>query len=94
MRPRSRTPLLLMIVALGLALGLLLPAAPAQAECIYAVVYVSREQAAPIYVHGPDGCVYPTPWNHVVFLPGHFTHTGLPPGTPNGYFIDIRIPIP
>lgn len=67
---------------------------PAAAECLYASVYVTRAEADPIYIHGPDGCVYPTPWEQVFIVPGHLTLTNVPPGAPNGYFVDIRIPFP
>lgn len=82
--------------ALAAGLGLTVIPAPAGAECVYAVVYVTRVGEEAIYVHGPEGCIYPTPWNQAVFLPGHFTltHPAPPPGAPNGYFIDIRIPVP
>ena len=92
MRRRLKTRFLLLA---GLVvIGLTLPPTPARAECVYALIYVTREQAPPIYVHGPNGCVTPTPWYQEVFLPGHLTLTDLPPGAPNGYFVDIRIPVP
>jgi hypothetical protein len=82
----------LFTAGLVVALSVAVPTTPADAECVYAEVYVTREQAAPVYVN--NGCVVPTPWYQEVFLPGHLTLTNLPPGTPNGYFVDIRIPIP
>jgi hypothetical protein len=66
----------------------------AQAECLYAVVYVSRENAEPLYANGPQGCVTATDWRQRVFLPSSLGHGGLPDGTPNGYFVDLRVPVP
>lgn len=81
----------------GLLAGvaLLTPATPAQAECLYAMVYVSRSQTEPVYVFGPDPCVQATPWNQVVFVgPSYITLTNLPPGVPNGYYAEVRVPVP
>ena len=74
--------------------GTVLGAPPADAECVHALVYVTRQDQPPIYVLGPDPCLYETPWHQVVFVPSGLTVTNLPPGTPNGYVVDIRIPVP
>lgn len=69
--------------------------ASAKADCVHAVVYVSRSHSDPVYVYGEhDPCVSQTPWYHAVSLPGYTTLQNLPPGTPNGYFVDIRLPAP
>ena len=70
-------------------------ASPARAECVYAEVYVTREGDTPIWVVGEnDPCIYPTPWTWAVTEQDDATSTNLPPGTPNGYYYDIRVPIP
>jgi hypothetical protein len=91
-RRRART---LALAGLVVALGGLVPATrPAAADCLYLVVYVSREGEAPLYPTGPGGCVQDTPWAHVVIVPSSFGWDGVPQGAPNGYFVDLRVPLP
>jgi len=83
------------VVALVAMSAVLVPGTPADAECVYAVVYVTRENAPPVYVAGEnDPCLTPTPWYQEVFVPtdGHIPET--PDGVPNGYFVDLRVPVP
>ena len=70
-------------------------APPARADCVYAEFYVSREGDTPIWVIGEnDPCITSTPWTWGAGGPGDTTQSGLPQGTPNGYYLDIRIPLP
>lgn len=70
-------------------------AAPAKADCVYAEAYVTVEGGDPIYLVGEnDPCITQTDWGWAVLVPGKMTKGGLPNGTPNGYFIDIRVPSP
>lgn len=67
--------------------------APAQADCVYVVAYVTRENATPLYAS--NGCVVNTPWKQRVTTTQHLTEGGyLPNGSPNGFFIDARVPLP
>lgn len=69
--------------------------APAQADCVYIVAYVSREGTTPIYV--TNGCVanQDTPWRQRLTTTQRFIDTGhVPAGTPNGVFVDARLPVP
>jgi hypothetical protein len=71
------------------------PARPADAECLYAVVYVTREGDSPVYVVGEnDPCLTPTPWYQEITLPSGGHTDGMPTGAPNGYFVDLRVPVP
>lgn len=79
------------IVGLALAQG---GQTPAAAECLYVDFYVTRQDAAPIYPIGPGGCRASTGWKQRVFVPGYETVTGVPSGTPNGYYLDLRVPVP
>jgi hypothetical protein len=79
----------LTIVAASVSLG------GARAECVYAEAYVTREGDTPVYVIGEnDPCVTPTPWYQEVFLPLDGHQNGLPTGAPNGFLIDLRVPVP
>ena len=72
-------------------------APPAQADCVYAELYVTREGDTPIWVVGEhDPCLTPTPWTWQVADSVDFTLTltGHPDGAPNGYHRDIRVPLP
>lgn len=84
-------------MALAVGAGLLAtPAAvgPAKADCVYLTAYVTREAASPTYVN--NGCVphTNTPWLHDVTLSPRYTGTGHPTGTPNGFVVDLRVPLP
>lgn len=67
-------------------------AVPASADCVYAVVYVTREGDPPVYVS--NGCVQSTPWTWIVSPHSSGWTGGLPQHAPNGYFFDIRVPSP
>jgi hypothetical protein len=70
-------------------------ASPAQAECVYAQAYVTREGAPPVYVTGEsDPCVAPTDWSWGLLVPGSATKEGMPSGSPNGYGFEVRVPMP
>ncbi len=72
-------------------------APPAQADCVYAEVYVTREGDTPIWVAGEnDPCITSTPWTWFFVDSVDFTMTltGHPDGAPNGYHRDIRVPLP
>lgn len=72
-------------------------APPAQADCVYAELYVTREGDTPIWVVGEnDPCITPTPWTWFYTENSDFTWTltALPDGAPNGYHYDIRLPLP
>jgi len=80
------------IVGLALAQGGQVPAA---AECLYVDVYVTRQDATPIYPVGPGGCRASTGWKQRVSVPASYqTVYGLPPGAPNGYYLELRVPVP
>lgn len=76
--------------------GVMGPAVPqARAECLDAVVYVTRQGDSPVYVHGEhDPCVTQTPWDQTVTYHGELTDTGMPAGSPNGYWFDLHVPVP
>lgn len=83
------------VVVLGVGAGLLAgPAAvmPAKAECLYVVAYVTWQGKPPTYAH--NGCVTGTPWRQDVTANPWYTGTGHPNGTPNGFFVDARVPLP
>ena len=83
------------LVALLMAVAVFLPAPPADAECVHAVVYVTRENDTPVYVVGEnDPCLTPTPWYQEITLPSGGHADGMPTGAPNGYFVDLRVPVP
>lgn len=88
------------VIALALVASVVAPLSggwmsPAAAECAYALVYVTREGEAPVYVLGPDPCVTPTPWYQDVTIgPTTFHQSGLGPGTPNGFYVELRPPAP
>lgn len=65
---------------------------PAQADCLYLTVYVSAQNRTPTYLH--NGCVTDTPWKQRVTTTNGYTGTGHPDGTPTGYFVDARVPLP
>lgn len=83
-------------VGAAAAIGVIGPVAPqARAECLDAVVYVTRQGEDPVYLHGEsDPCVTQTPWDHTFTHHGEFTDTGMPNGAPNGYWVDLRVPAP
>lgn len=82
-------------IVLAAGVAVLVPAGPADAECVYAVVYVTREGEPPVYVVGEnDPCVTQTDYSQEFFLPLDGTTPGMPAGAPNGYFVDLRIPVP
>jgi len=93
MRGRKMAMRLGIAMAIGTAL-LAGPAAvtPAKADCVYLTAYVTRAGATPIYAH--NGCVTGTPWNYAVTADPRYTGTGHPTGTPNGFFVDVRVPVP
>ena len=68
--------------------------APVAAECLYVDVYVTRKDATPIYPIGPGGCRASTGWKQRVFVPSYETVTVVPSGAPNGYYLDLRVPVP
>ena len=89
MKPLSVRASVVGAVALAAVVG---GAAPASADCVYAVVYVTRQGDPPVYVS--NGCVYSTPWTWFVSPNSNGTTGGLPQHSPNGYFLDIRVPSP
>lgn len=83
----------------GLVLGgLLLGGQPdAKAECVHLELYVRRANTGPMWVHGEhDPCVVPTYWNQTVLITHGDNNTinGQPEGTPSGYHVDLRVPLP
>ncbi len=83
------------VAATTLAAGLGLGAAPAGADCLYAEFYVTREGESPVHVLGEnDPCVTSTYWTWFLLVPGNATQPGLPAGSPNGYHLDVRVPLP
>lgn len=93
---RKRKTVLPALVLVTLVLGALGPDIDrAHADCLNAVIYVTRAGEAPTYVHGEhDPCVTETPWNQSYTYHGELTRPGLPLGAPNGYWIDLGIPAP
>jgi len=82
------------VICVGVGLGLVWPSS-AGAECLHAVVYVTRQGAPPVYVAGQnDPCLAPTGYSQEVFLPVDGGTGGLPTGAPNGFFVDLRVPVP
>ena len=83
------------LAVLGISLWVLALSPPAEADCVYVDFHVTTENAPPIYPAGSDPCRYPTTWPTVVTASPHFTHTGgKPTGTPNGFNLEVRIPLP
>ena len=82
--------------ALGTMVGVAGLGAPkANAQCIEAVVYATRENDSRVYVYGEhDPCVTDTPWNQSYTYHGELVQAGLPQGMPNGYWIDLWVPAP
>lgn len=84
----------------GIALVALIgPAAtPAQAECLYLDFWLIIEDTHddgvddPMYVH--QGCVTETGEEQRLFVPADYSGHGHPHGTPNGFYLDLRVPIP
>lgn len=80
---------------LAAAGAVLVPGHQAHAECVYAVVYVTREGDSPLYVVGEnDPCLTQTAYTQEVFVPTDGDTGGMPQGAPNGYFVDLRVPVP
>ena len=75
--------------------GLLATHVPAsKADCTWGVVYVTRQNAPSIPVWGP-GCITPdTTWDWFRRESDDMTTTGLPDGTPNGYYYDVIVTAP
>lgn len=65
---------------------------PAQADCLYITLYVTNQGAPPTYVN--NGCVTNTPWKQRFTGTSDYVGQGHPHGTPNGYFLEWRIPVP
>ena len=68
--------------------------APAQADCVSATAYITRQDATPIWIW--NGCVYPTDWptgieNGYGDEPASDT---VPTGIPNGFFVYVEVPVP
>ena len=83
------------LLALVAVAAVFVPGQPAGAECVYAVVYVTRENAPPMYLAGEnDPCLTPTPWYQEIYVPSDGHVPGTPAGAPNGYFVDLRVPVP
>ncbi len=68
---------------------------PARADCVYVDIQITHQNAPPSYPAGSDPCRYQTSWATFVTLTPHATHHGgVPDGTPNGFYIEARIPVP
>jgi hypothetical protein len=82
------------LVALVLAgVGTVGGAAPAGAECVMVTVEVHWWDEPDTYPLGQrDTCVTETPWNqfHEEHL-GDDLHTQVYPGTPEGFFVQVRL---
>jgi hypothetical protein len=90
--PRWRRRLGVVVTVTGV---LLIPSARAAGECVHAVVYVTREGEPPVWVAGEqDPCLTPTPWYQEIVFPSDSHNDGMPTGAPNGYFVDLRVPVP
>ena len=80
----------------GLLAGgfLVMQSPPSQAgDCIYAEAYVTRENATPLWIW--NGCVVPTDWNVTVEPEITDERPGVvPTGTPNGFYVYVRVPAP
>lgn len=84
----------------GIALAALIgPAAtPAKAECLYLDFWLIIEDTHgdgvddPVYVH--QGCVTETGYEQWLFVPMSYNGYGHPHGTPNGFYMDLRVPSP
>lgn len=83
-------------IALGVIGGT--AAMPVKADCLYVDFWLIIEdtyddgQDDPLYVH--QGCVTETGSEQRLFVPAHYYGHGHPHGTPNGFYMDLRIPIP
>jgi hypothetical protein len=78
------------LLLVGLSAGVLLTdPPPAGAECIEVdfAVHVSGEPD--YYPLGPDYCVTGTPWNQTDSVFYNDNHSGLPTGTPSGFWLEI-----
>lgn len=95
MRGRRTTRAAIALAAAAAVLGGPSAVPPVRAECLYLVFYLTRENATPRYVH--NGCVTGTgtSYPHRVTADPEFTQFGVVPnGMPNGFFLDVRVPIP
>lgn len=91
MRKRSWFARLLVggLVAGGLLVS---QAPPSHADCIWVQAYITRANDTPYYVW--NGCVYPTDWGWGLGPGTGNGASGLPSGTPNGFFVQVKIPVP
>lgn len=75
--------------------GLLVSQAPPSTagDCIYVVAYITRENQDPYFVW--DDCVLPTDWNSSFEPWVKDERPGIvPTGTPNGFYVQVFIPMP
>jgi len=89
MRRRSwRARLLLGTLAAG---GLLATHVPvSKADCVWGVVYVTRQNASSIPVWGP-GCIVEQDWTWITRTWDETTVHEVPDGTPNGYYYEFIV---
>jgi hypothetical protein len=75
--------------------GLLATHVPvSKAECNWGIIYLTRKNAESIPVWGP-GCIVPVDsLNPVTRETESASTSGVPDGTPNGYFYDIIVAAP
>lgn len=63
--------------------------APAEAACIEVDFAVHVSGQPDYYPLGPDKCVTETPWNQTDSIWNGLNQSGLPPGTPSGFWLEV-----
>lgn len=77
-------------LVLGLSAGVLLAdPLPAGAECIEVDFAVHISGEPDYYPLGPDYCVTGTPWNQTDGVYEGLNLSGLPTGTPSGFWLQV-----
>jgi len=65
-----------------------------KADCLWGYVYVTRKNADPVPVWGPDCIVPDETWTWMVSDSEGTQNHDVPDGTPNGYFYDVVLATP
>ena len=84
----------LALAAVGAVAGLAAQAAPVGAECIEVDFAVHVSGQPDWYPLGPDYCVTDTPWNQTDGFWFGSNQTGLPTGTPSGFWLEVTYTLP
>lgn len=83
------------VLAIGTAVAVTsVGTSEASADCLYAEVFVERQNNPTLYPLGPNPCLTSTPGTWMLFVGPVDVGHDVPDGAPKRVYVDVRVPVP